>query len=339
MNERDNIKKALSEIIDPSIDQAFKDTDAIRYIGIETEDDKKTIVLIVGIGKEDDKTKQKIKRSIAKVIKLDLGYQGLKVEFEPLKKKDSILDESKTIKYIGVASGKGGVGKSTVAANLAVAMHRIGKKVGIIDADIYGSSIPTIMDMEITSPKVDKEEKIIPFESHDIQLISTEFFLKKDQPLMWRGPMLGKMLNHFFYDVKWADDIEYVIVDLPPGTGDVAMDIQKLIPECEMIIVTTPHASASHIAVKAGFAARELKHNILGVVENMAYLNHAGETLNIFGEGGGKTVADKLNTDVLQRIPIGQPKSGHHSIFDMSEEIGVTYLGLANQLLKAIEQK
>ncbi len=334
MNERDTIKKALSEVIDPSSEETLGTNDAIRYIGIEDEDDKKTIVLIVGIGKDDDKTKQKVKRSIAKILKLDLGYQGVKVEFELLKKKDSILDDDKKIKYIGVASGKGGVGKSTVAANLAVALRRIGKKVGIIDADIYGSSIPTIMDMEITSPKADDEEKIIPFKSHDIELISTEFFLKKDQPLMWRGPMLGKMLNHFFYDVKWDKDTEYIIVDLPPGTGDVAMDIQKLIPECKMLIVTTPHPSASHIAVKAGFAARELKHNVLGVIENMSYLAHGGETLTIFGEGGGDTVANRLNTDVISRIPIGQPQSGHHSIFDMSEEIGVAYLGLANQLLK-----
>ncbi len=336
MNERDNIKKALSEVLDPSIDKTLGESDAIRYIGIEEEDDKKTIILIVGIGQEDDKTKQKVKRSIAKILKIDMGYMGVKIEFEPLKKKDSILDEGKKIKYIGVASGKGGVGKSTVAANLAVALKRIGKKVGIIDADIYGSSIPTIMDMEITSPKADEDEKIIPFVAHGIPLISTEFFLKKDQPLMWRGPMLGKMLNHFFYDVKWDDDIEYIIVDLPPGTGDVAMDIQKLIPECAMVIVTTPHPSASHIAVKAGFAARQLEHNILGVVENMSYLSHAGETLNIFGEGGGDTVADRLNTDVISRIPIGQPKSGHHSIFDMSEEIGVSYLGLANQLIQDV---
>jgi ATP-binding protein involved in chromosome partitioning len=150
---------------------------------------------------------------------------------------------------------------------------------------------------------------------------------------MWRGPMLGKMLNHFFYDVVWSEDIEYILVDLPPGTGDVAMDIQALIPECKMIIVTTPHPSASHVAVKAGFAAEQLKHELLGVVENMSYLKHKGDEIKVFGEGGGQIVADKLSSKVLQSIPIGQPKNSL-SIFDASEEIGLDYIGLANKIVK-----
>ena len=150
---------------------------------------------------------------------------------------------------------------------------------------------------------------------------------------MWRGPMLGKMLNHFFYDVVWNEEIEYILVDLPPGTGDVAIDIQSLIPECKMIIVTTPHPSASHVAVKAGFAAEQLKHELLGVVENMSFFNHKGETVKIFGEGGGKIVADKLGTKVLSTIPIGQPKNSL-SIFTPDEEIGLDYIGLANKIIK-----
>jgi ATP-binding protein involved in chromosome partitioning len=189
------------------------------------------------------------------------------------------------------------------------------------------------MDMEITPPKGTKDEKILPYNVDGIELISTEFFLTPDKPLMWRGPMLGKMLNHFFYDVIWDKDIEYILVDLPPGTGDVALDIQKLIPECKMIIVTTPHPSASHIAVKAGFAAEQLKHELLGVVENMSFFKHKDEKVNIFGEGGGKIVADKLKTKVLTSIPIGQPKD-HLSIFSAYEEIGVDYLGLANKIIK-----
>lgn len=334
MNEKDKIVAALGEIVDSSNDKPFKETNAIRHVGIDTDDGKKTVSLLIALGKEDDKVKQQLKRQIAKVIKLDMQYHGLTIDFELLKKKESILDKDKAIRYIGIASGKGGVGKSTVAANLAIALQRLGKKVGLIDADIYGSSIPTMMDVPIKIPQADADEKIIPFNKFGVELISTEFFLKPDQPLMWRGPMLGKMLNHFFYDVKWNDDLEYILIDLPPGTGDVAMDIQKLIPQCEMIIVTTPHASASHIAVKAGFAAQQLKHKLIGVVENMSYLHHGGEMLEIFGKGGGKEVADKLKTDLLQQIPIGQPKNGHHSLFDMTEEIGVTYLGLANKLLK-----
>ncbi len=334
MDEKQKIVAALGDIIDPTSEKAFKDTQAIKHVGIEKTDSKKTVSLLIALEKVDDKIKQQLKRQIAKVIKLDMKYHGLSVDFELLKKSDSIFSKDKNIRYIGIASGKGGVGKSTVTANLAIALTRLGKKVGIIDADVYGSSIPTIMDVPISIPKADENEKIIPFNKLGVELISTEFFLKSDQPLMWRGPMLGKMLNHFFYDVRWDDDLEYVLIDLPPGTGDVAMDIQKLIPECEMIIVTTPHKSASHIAVKAGFAAQQLEHKLLGVVENMSFFNHNGETLEIFGQGGGKTVADKLKTDLLQQIPIGQPKTGHHSLFEMTEEIGVIYLGLANKLMK-----
>ena len=329
MYTKEQVLAKVELLIDPSANKTFKETGGVKHLGID--DEKNTVTLIIGLDKVEDDYKRYVTRNLAKLIKLDLGFTGIKTEFQLNKLSTSVL--AREIKYIGVASGKGGVGKSTVTANLAYALKRLGKKVAIIDADIYGSSIPTILNMEITPVKGTKDEKIIPYNVDGIELISTEFFLAKDKPLMWRGPMLGKMLNHFFYDVVWSDDIEYILVDLPPGTGDVAIDIQKLIPECKMIIVTTPHPSASHIAVKAGFAAEELKHDLLGVVENMSYLDHKGERLNIFGEGGGQIVADKLKTKVITTIPIGQPKH-HISIFEASEEIGVDYLGLANKVIK-----
>lgn len=328
---KEELKIKLGEVLDPSASKPLSETGGIKHIGI---DDDNVVTLIIGLESDNDAYTKKIKRDLARIVKLDLGFKGLKTEFQLNKLDDSILNRE--VKYIGIASGKGGVGKSTVTANLAYALKRLGKKVGIIDADVYGSSIPTILDMEITKPKGTKEQKIIPFKKDDIELISTEFFMDPTKPLMWRGPMLGKMLNHFFYDVEWNDKIEYILVDLPPGTGDVAMDIQKLIPDSKMLIVTTPHKSASHIAVKAGFAAQQLNHDLLGVIENMSHLDHKGERLNIFGEGGGVIVADKLNTDVLASIPIGQPIN-HISIFAADEEIGVDYLGLANKLLKTFE--
>ncbi len=325
------IKEALGKIEDPVDNNTLKANDAIRHIGVE--DDK--VTLLIGMRDPDDqKAKQKLRRELASVIKRELGFKGVRVEFEPLKKQGSVLERD--VRYIGIASGKGGVGKSTVAANLALALQRIGKRVGIIDADIYGSNIPVILDMPIELPGADENERIRPFEKHGIEVSSTEFFIKEDKPVMWRGPMLSKMLNHFFYDIGWSEDVEYLIVDLPPGTGDVAIDIQKYVPSCKMVIVTTPHPSASSVALKAGLAARELDHDILGVVENMSYLDHGDERLKIFGEGGGDAVAQKLGVDVLQRIPVGQPKSGHHSLFGAEEEIGVLYLGLANKLIKSL---
>jgi len=325
----EQVREKINQLIDPSCEKPFSETNAIKHLAIDEE--KGIVTLIIGLDDDKDEYKRYVTRQLAKLIKLDLGFSGVKSDFQLNKKDKSIL--AREVKYIGIASGKGGVGKSTVTANLAYALKRLGKKVGIIDADIYGCSIPTIFDMEITPPKGTPDEKIIPYTVDGIELISTEFFLTPDKPLMWRGPMLGKMLNHFFYDVVWGEDIEYILVDLPPGTGDVALDIQTLIPQCKMIIVTTPHPSASHIAVKAGFAAEQLKHELLGVVENMSYLDHGGERLTIFGEGGGELVAKKLNTKVLASIPIGQPKDSL-SIFGMQEPIGVDYLGLANKIIK-----
>ena len=329
MYTKEEIIARVEMLIDPSVKKSFKETNGIKFLDVDQE--KMIVNVIIGLEVLEDTHKRAVTRELAKLIKLDLGFTGMKADFELNKKSDSIL--GREVRYIGIASGKGGVGKSTVTANLAYAFKTLGKKVGIIDADIYGSSIPTILDMEVTLPKSTKDEKIIPFVKDGIELISTEFFLAPDKPLMWRGPMLGKMLNHFFYDVIWSKDIEYILVDLPPGTGDVAMDIQGLIPQCKMIIVTTPHKSASHVAVKAGFAAEQLKHEILGVVENMSYLRHAGEDIKIFGEGGGEVVSDKLKSKMLATIPIGQPKN-HISIFGPDEEIGIDYLGLANKILK-----
>ncbi|MBN2604771.1 MAG: P-loop NTPase [Bacilli bacterium] len=332
MYTKEQVREHVEELLDPSAEKTFAETGGLRFLDIDEEKD--VVNLIIALEKLEDDYKRYVTRALAKLIKLDLGFTGVKAEFELLKRSESILARERKVKYVGIASGKGGVGKSTVAANLAYALKTLGKKVGIIDADIYGSSIPTILDMKITLPQGTDDEKLLPFNKDGIELISTEFFLAPDKPLMWRGPMLGKMLNHFFYDVVWSPEIEYILVDLPPGTGDVAMDIQALIPQCKMIIVTTPHASASHVAVKAGFASEQLKHELLGVVENMSYLNHAGEELRIFGTGGGDIVAKKLHTNVLATIPIGQPKNSL-SIFGPDEEIGLDYLGLANKIIKA----
>ncbi len=336
MSDTLTIKKALELIVDPSNDLTLLENQAVRYINVDEEG---VVHLIVGVAQLDEKAKKTLNRSIAKAIKLDLGYQGVKIEFEPLKKASSVLNEAREIVYIGVASGKGGVGKSTVAANLAIALTRLGKRTALIDADIYGSSIPQMMNVAVATPSADQNEKIIPFKNFDVELISTAFFLEESQPIMWRGPMLGKMLNHFFYDVAWHEKTEYIVVDLPPGTGDVAMDIQKLIPQCHMLIVTTPHPSAASVAVKAGFAAGQLKHPVLGVVENLAGIEEGESLKSIFGEGGGDTVAQKLQVPVLSQIPIATPKDPSSAIYGMDENNGLLFLGLANKLLKTLQEQ
>lgn len=143
--------------------------------------------------------------------------------------------------FLAVASGKGGVGKSTVSVNLAVALARLGKKVGIIDADIYGFSVPDMMGIE--KRPIVRGDKIIPVERLGVKVISMGFFVEDNAPVIWRGPMLGKMLNHFFTEVEWGD-LDYLVLDLPPGTGDVALDVHSMLPSCKEIIVTTPHPTS-----------------------------------------------------------------------------------------------
>ena len=305
----------------------------IKHLAVDKVESLVTVIVAVPIRSANE---QKIlSRKIAKVVKVNLGYKGLKLSIE---KQDSEIAESTThTKYITITSGKGGVGKSTVAGNLAVAMVRLGKKVGIIDADIYGPSLPKLFNINESKLLMNEHKQIIPMMTTDgVAIISTEFLTENDKPLMWRGPMLSRMLGHFFEDVLWDADFDYIIVDLPPGTGDIPLDLKKFIPEAKTIIVTTPNRMASHIAVKSGLMAAHLGHDILGVVENMSYfMNPAnGVQEKIFGTGGGAAVAVSLNTEVLAQIPIAQVKDGvDDGIFAVHEENGVAYLGLANKVL------
>ena len=218
-------------------------------------------------------------------------------------------------KFIIISSGKGGVGKSTVAANLAYALTRLGKNVALVDADIYGSSIPKILEMQHRYPNASEDGKILPFEAYGMEIISTEFFAEIGKPIIWRGAMLNSMMNNFFYEVKWNKNIDYMIIDSPPGTGDIALNLRTIIPTADVLIVTTPHLAASHVAIKAGYAAKQLGHSILGVIENMSYyLNPVNKQKDfLFGSGGGEAVAEKLETEVVSQIPINQPL--HHLDF------------------------
>lgn len=209
-------------------------------------------------------------------------------------------------KIISVISGKGGVGKSTVSANLAVSLARQGKSVALIDFDIYGSSIPSMMN--IASGPKSMNNKIIPVESHGVKIMSMGFIVKNNDPVVWRGPMLGKVINQFINEVIWGP-LDYVVIDMPPGTGDVAMDVNRLIPNSHQIVVTTPHPTASHVAERAGKMAAT-NHKIMGIVENMAYFQPLEQDTKyyLFGRGGSEKLASKLGTELLAQLPILAPK-------------------------------
>ncbi|MBI1357308.1 MAG: P-loop NTPase [Acidobacteria bacterium] len=204
---------------------------------------------------------------------------------------------------IPIASGKGGVGKSTVSANLAVALRQTGARVGLLDADIYGPSIPTIMGAR-QGPQL-QGQQIIPPVLHGVAMCSTGFFLNPDQAVMWRGPMLSKMVDELFRRVIWGE-LDYLIVDLPPGTGDVQITMCQRIALTGAVIVTTPQPVAVQVAEKAVIMFQQLKTPLLGVVENMAYFESAktGEREYIFGSGGADALAGHWDIPVLGRIPL-----------------------------------
>lgn len=205
-------------------------------------------------------------------------------------------------RVIGISSGKGGVGKSSVTANLAVALAARGLRVGLLDADVYGFSIPRLLGVEEV-PRV-LGEFIVPPVAFGVQVVSLGFFVEEDTPVIWRGPMLHKAIEQFLVDVLWWD-LDYLLVDMPPGTGDVALSLQQFLPRSEILVVTTPQPAARRVAQRSALAARKLNLPVRGVIENMSeFVTPAGERYPIFGTGGGEALAAQLGVALLGRVPL-----------------------------------
>jgi len=206
-------------------------------------------------------------------------------------------------KVYAIASGKGGVGKSSVTVNLAVALAAAGQKVGLLDADIYGHSVPRMLG--VTSRPTQVEQMIMPPEVHGVRAISSGMLKKDNEPLPLRGPILHRLLQQFLADVFWGD-LDVLLMDLPPGTGDIAISAAHLVPGSELIVVTTPQLAAAEVAERAGSLASQLHQRVVGVIENMAYLPcpHCGERVEVFGTGGGQQVADTLTRITGAPVPL-----------------------------------
>jgi ATP-binding protein involved in chromosome partitioning len=239
-----------------------------------------------------------------------------------------------------VASGKGGVGKSTVTANLAAALAAEGHRVGVLDADVWGFSIPRMMG--ISGQPVGFNNMILPLESHGVRIISMGFFVPEEQPVIWRGPMLHKAVQQFLGDVYWGE-IDFLLCDLPPGTGDVSLSMASFLPGAYMLVVTTPQEAARKVAERAGKMAAQVHQKVLGVVENMSYFvcPHCGEPTAIFGQGGGEEAARTLGVPLLGRIPLyPQVREGGDSgtplvLSEPDSPAGEALLESARQLAKA----
>src|SRR6266852_3595959 len=211
--------------------------------------------------------------------------------------------DSSLTRVYAVASGKGGVGKSSVTVNLAAALAAAGQKVGVLDADMYGHSVPRMLG--VTGLPTQVEKMIMPPSGHDVKVISIGMFTKGNTPVVWRGPMLHRALQQFLADVYWGD-LDVLLLDLPPGTGDVAISVAQMLPTAELLVVTTPQLAAAEVAERAGALASQTHQRVAGVIENMSYLvcPHCGEQIDVFGSGGGATVAAALTRLAGTQVPL-----------------------------------
>ncbi len=327
------LKEEILNLIDYNFNKTLKELNSLLDLNLEEND---VIFVKVKMDKSNVDNLNKFKHELTKLVKIKYNFSGIKIEIID-EFMDSLEENNKNKTYILVESGKGGVGKSSVCANLAFSFSRLGKKVGIIDADIYGASIPNILKKEDVSIMGLQNGKIFPATINDIEYISTSYFTE-GKPLMWRGPMLGKMLGHFINDTLWSDDIEYMFVDLPPGTGDVMIDLKNLIPNSNVIIVTTPNHNASDIAVKAGIGALQMNQNLLGVIENMSYyLNPINKEKDyIFGTGGGLEVANILDTKFLGEIPIVKHDGTY--IYDSNTYAGMAFDEISKRIIDLLKK-
>lgn len=353
MVTKEQVMGALEGIVDPFLNKTLKETNVIKEVTVKPE--KEHVSIKVAIVKTGTAEQMQLQGTLVKLVKeLGAATVGLRftefteeerLQFAPQEEQsESLLSPHAKTTFLAVASGKGGVGKSTVSVNLAISLARLGKKVGIVDADIYGFSVPDMMGIE--KRPIVRGDKIIPVERFGVKVISMGFFVEDNAPVIWRGPMLGKMLNHFFTEVEWGD-LDYLVLDLPPGTGDVALDVHSMLPACKEVIVTTPHPTAAFVAARAGAMALRTEHEIIGVVENMSYFESkvTGEKEYVFGKGGGEKLATELQTVVLGQIPLQQPDWNTEefapSVYDENHKIGVIYKQIAQQVIEraAIKQK
>ena len=322
MPSNDEVREALRVVIDPELRRSIVELDMVRSITVH--DSTGVVDVTVSLTTAGCPIRNHFEEGVAKAVRTLDGVTGVNVDFDVLtdQQKSSLQQKlgrgslpegalAEVSNIICVASGKGGVGKSTLTANLAAALAAEGKRVGVLDADVWGYSIPRMLGLGAQRPKVSAERKILPLEAHSTSVMSIGFFVEEDSPVVWRGPMLHKALTQFLEDVAWGEQ-DYLLIDLPPGTGDVSMTLSQLLPQSRFVIVTTPQPAAQKVARRAAEMAGKFKLEIAGVIENMAgFTTPGGERFPIFGEGGGQRLADELDVPLLGQIPLTMPLRAH----------------------------
>ncbi|MCK9893739.1 Mrp/NBP35 family ATP-binding protein [Frankia sp. AgB32] len=313
----DAIQSALATVHDPEIGRPITELDMVSSVHVLDDGSVDVTVLLTVSGcPMRDEIISRVSRAVSAVegvraVRVDLQVMNdeqrtalhTKLRGGVAPKAIPFAQPGSMTRVYGVASGKGGVGKSSITVNLAAAMARSGLAVGVLDADIYGHSVPRMLGID--RPPTQVEKMIMPPQAHGVRVISTGMFTRGNEPVTWRGPMLHRALEQFLSDVFWGD-LDVLLLDLPPGTGDIAISLAQLVPSSELLVVTTPQLAATEVAERAGTIAVQTRQNVVGVVENMAWLPcpHCGERVDVFGSGGGAAVAERLTRVLGHDVPL-----------------------------------
>jgi ATP-binding protein involved in chromosome partitioning len=318
---QEQITERLREVIDPELRRSIVDLGMVRSIDVK---DGGRVEVVVSLTTPGCPIRNHFQQAVAqRVSELD-GVSSVEVGFDVLsddekaglqqtlgrrRLPEGALAQVKNV--ICVASGKGGVGKSTMTANLSAALQAEGRSAGALDCDVYGYSIPRMLGVN-RKPEVSPQRKILPLRTPSgVRVMSIGFFVEENAAVVWRGPMLHKAIQQFLEDVEWGE-LDYLLLDLPPGTGDVSMTLAQLLPQAKIVIVTTPQPAAQSVARRAAEMAAKVDLEVLGVVENMSgFTTPDGERFTIFGEGGGQLLADELDVPLLGKVPLQQELREH----------------------------
>jgi ATP-binding protein involved in chromosome partitioning len=321
MPTKDQITEKLRAVIDPELRRSIVELGMVRSIEVK---DSGRVEVVVSLTTAGCPIRSHFEQAVAQQVKQLDGVTEVAVGFDVLsdEEKGSLqqtlgrgklpqgaLAQVKNV--ICVASGKGGVGKSTMTANLAASLCAEGHSAGALDCDVYGYSIPRMLGVN-SKPEVNGERKILPLEAAGgVKVMSIGFFVEENAAVVWRGPMLHKAIQQFLEDVAWGE-LEYLLLDLPPGTGDVSMTLAQLLPQAKFVMVTTPQPAAQTVAKRGADMAAKFDLELLGVIENMSgFTTPDGERFTIFGEGGGQLLADELDIPLLGKVPLSEPLREH----------------------------
>src|SRR5438874_8181981 len=321
----EQVRAALRQVLDPEIGKPIEDLGMLK--GIEVEGDRVRVYVLLTIAgcPLRERIDSDVRGALATVEGVDPAKAEIVMGEMTAEEREQLVGRLRgqvpggapagmpqqptffqggDTTVIAIASGKGGVGKSSVTVNLAAALAADGHRVGVLDADVWGFSVPRMMGVAGGRP-VAFNNMILPLESHGVKIISMGFFVNEETPVIWRGPMLHKAVQQFLGDVYWGD-LDFMLADLPPGTGDVSISVAGFLPGAQMLVVTTPQEAARKVAERAGKMAEQTHLRVCGVIENMSYFvcPHCGERTNVFGEGGGQLAADTLGVPLIAQIPL-----------------------------------